>query len=659
MTQLRTALLATTILGAHPLALSAQESDIIYLDPIYVEMTDANAGAADRATSTYVSEAELEAASMGDLKDLFAGISSVSVGGAISIAQKIFVNGVDMLNLGVTVDGVAQNNRIFHHVSANAFDPGLMKFVRVDPGVAPADAGFEALAGAVTMETIDAGDLLDPGDNFGGRVRLSYGENGDTFGRSVTLAARQAGFEGLAYVKQMDGDDFEDGAGNTVLGTSTDLDSALVKLAYEAETGDRVAFSAQKMQDDALRNRRANFGAATWNPLELYETERTIYALHYENTQAAGLWDPELTLGYSATEVGKETPYDSSGLTDTLSFTAKNHFHLSETATITAGVDYIDKTSQYSIYSTGEKLGRERIENLGLFAQARVEPMAGLNLSAGLRYDTQTFTDVNDAEHENDGLSGNLSVEYAITQSFSVRAGYSNVFGGIPVEDNYLFADPWDYSGLTEVTRGENIVLGANWEEGPLRLGAELFQTKLNTVRISAYDGGAGSYVAGHADFESKGFTLAGSYDWTYGFARMSYTYSEAELNGAAASSYAVLDYGTPLGGVFSLEVQQELTDHDMVIGGSIDAALEYDLDYDTGAGDGFMEKMPGYVVANVFAEYRPRNVDGLTLRAEINNIFDETYADRGTYGNDFTEDEINTLKEPGRSVSLMLTKEF
>jgi len=659
MAHVKTVLLAATVASSNTAALIAQENDIISLDPIYVELTDPNTGAADRATSAYVSEAELETASMGDLKDLFAGISSVSVGGAIPVAQKIFVNGVDMLNLGVKVDGVAQNNRIFHHVSANAFDPGLMKFVRVDPGVAPADAGFEALAGAVTMETIDVADMLEAGDNFGGRVRLSYSDNGNTFGRAVTLAAREVGFEGLAYLKKMDGDDYEDGDDATVLGTGSDLDSGLVKLAYESEAGDRVEFSAQKMQDDALRNRRANFGAASWNPLELYETERTIYALHYENTQAAGLWDPEITLGYSATEVGKEEPYDSSGMTDTLSLTVQNTFHLSEAANITAGVDYIDKTSQYSIYSTGEKLGKEHVENIGIFAQARFEPVIGLDVSAGVRFDSQTFTDVNDVAYDNDGLSGNLSVQYAITERFSVRAGYSNVFGGIPIEDNYLFADAWDYSGLTEVTRGKNFVLGADWEDGPIRLGAEIFKTNLNNVRTSAYDGAAGNYVAGHADFESKGFTLAGSYDWLSGFARASYTYSEARLNGAEASSYAVLDYGTPLGGVFSLEVQQELVNHDLVLGGSIDAALDYDLAYDTGDGDGFLKKMPGYVVANVFAEYRPQRVDDLTIRFEINNLFDETYADRATYGSDYTEDQLNTLKESGRSVGLIVTKEF
>jgi hemoglobin/transferrin/lactoferrin receptor protein len=96
------------------------ERDIISLDPIVVRSEDPKGDSADRASSVYVADAELERARSGNLRDLFAGIANVSVGGAIPVAQKIFVNGVDMLNLVISVDGALQNNRVFHHVSANA-----------------------------------------------------------------------------------------------------------------------------------------------------------------------------------------------------------------------------------------------------------------------------------------------------------------------------------------------------------------------------------------------------------------------------------------------------------------------------------------------------------------------------------------------------------
>ncbi|MFN3525659.1 MAG: TonB-dependent receptor plug domain-containing protein, partial [Paracoccus sp. (in: a-proteobacteria)] len=268
---------------------------VIMLDPITMRARDIDGNAADRATSKYVADAELDRARMGNLRDLFQGVASVSVGGAIPVAQKIFVNGVDMLNLNVTVDGVSQNNRIFHHVSANAFDPGLMKFVRVDAGIAAADAGPNALAGAVVMETVDAADVLKDGAAVGGNARLSYADNGGTFSRSLTLAGQHQGFEWLGYLKSATGDDYEVGGGDVLSGTAADLQSSLGKLAYETQDGHRFELSGQRMRDDTLRRSRANIGDVSggrpYQPLRRYDTTRDTVAFTYRNTQADGLWD--------------------------------------------------------------------------------------------------------------------------------------------------------------------------------------------------------------------------------------------------------------------------------------------------------------------------------------------------------------------------------
>ncbi len=44
-------------------------------------------------------------------------------------------------------------------------------------------------------------------------------------------------------------------------------------------------------------------------------------------------------------------------------------------------------------------------------------------------------------------------------------------------------------------------------------------------------------------------------------------------------------------------------------------------------------------------------------IRAEVNNLFDKEYADRGTYGQDYTV--VTPLYEPGRTVSLVATMRF
>lgn len=626
-----------------------ENADVISLDPIIVRNADELGDKADRASSVYVADAELERAALGDVKDLFAGIASVSVGGAIPIAQKIFVNGVDMLNLAVQVDGVSQNNRIFHHLSANAFDPGLMKSVRVDPGVAPADAGPRALAGRVVMETVDAEDLLEDGANFGGITRFGYSDNGSTTQGSLTLAARSGGFEVVGYHKRATGDDYEDGDGVEYIGTGADLSASLLKLGYESEEGHRVELSFQRVEDNELRNSQPNFGS-TSGDLYAYFTTRDTLSLRYENVNNIGMWDPSVTIGYSGTDVDRPNdPWgdQTSSTSRTYSVVLQNDFHLSEYNTITAGFDVQNRKTEVRGTWVTPGSAAEESDNVGVFVQARLEPTDRFSISAGARYDWQDFTgyqwDATDElfETSNNGASGNISVVYDVTDSFSLRAGYSNVFGGLDLGDNYEFWQSRDYSNLRP-SRAQNIIIGADWNSGDWTLSGELFRTEFKDARNNETN----------EDFQSQGVNLGATYGWGAGFARFSYSFSEAELNGQPASGYDLRDYGAPLGHVFALEVQQEVAQYNMLVGGSLEAAPAYD------AGGSYADQeLAGYFAVNIFAEYTPPSLDGVSIRASINNLFDETYADRATYGGEFSG--FSTIHEPGRTIVLEAVARF
>lgn len=644
--------LTLVLLAAFPVPALAQSAldqgtnQTIVLDPLVMRARDDDGNAADRGTSEYVADAELDRARMGDLKDLFAGIASVSVGGAIPVAQKIFVNGVDMLNLAVTVDGVSQNNRIFHHVSANAFDPGLMKFVRVDAGVAAADAGPNALVGAVVMETVDASDVIETGRQIGGNVRLSYDDNGNTFGRSATLAGMHDGFEWLGYLKSATGDDYQSGSGQDVRGSAADMQVGLLKFAYEAPQRHRFELSGQIMQDDALRPYRANIGEVIGGRpvpfLRRYDTERKSVSLSYENTKAEGMWDPNVVIGWSEVDVNIPEPYGSQGTSDSWTAKLENRFELAM-GSVSAGLDYYDRSSTYLDPLTPDLT--ESARNVGLFAQARLEPMDRLSLSLGGRYDRQRFEGLSGYRDTVSGLSGNMSVAYEVLDGLSLRGGLSSIFGGISLEDNYILDPSWTYAGL-DPSRGLNQTLGFDYSRGDLTFDGEIFRTRVDDAR------GLTSGEVVNFDFESKGFNLGLGYGWTQGFLRASYAYSKVEVNGAVATSYDALDFGAPLGGVFALEVQHTLDQMPLTLGGSIEAAQRYDrVESDAD------QEIPGYGVLNLFAEYTPEQAQGVTIRAAVNNVFDKEYSDRATYGSDYST--VVPLREPGRSVSLVAALKF
>ena len=620
-------------------AMAQQEA--FQLDPIYLEARDPYSDAADRATSMYVSGLELERARSGDMKDVFAGIASVSVGGALPLTQKIYVNGVDMLNLGVTIDGTAQNNRAFHHVSANAIDPGLLQRVRADATVAPADAGPYALAGSVVFETVDPVDILDEGDSFGGNVRLSYGDNGSTVQTALTVAGRAGGFSWLGYGKRANGGNYDSGAGAEILGTAADLTSYLGKLAYESDGGHRVEVSGQRLHDKELRQFRANFGGlgGVTDNLRVYDTTRSSFSIKYENTRADGLWDPEFHFGYSESDVVVPEPWDSNGLSGTWSATLKNTAHLNGDDTITAGVDWRQRFGEYTSPTFGDQF-EETSQTFGIFAQARLEPAERWGVSLGGRADYQNFTGLYGDELNNIGISGNASVRYALTDTFSVRGGVSSVFGGIDIEDNYIFWTGWDYSDL-QPSRANNATVGFDWEPGNFKLGGEVFYSKIANARS----------VDENFDFEVKGLNIGATYDWDGGFARLNASHSDVTVNGESATGFQTLDFGAPLGTVVAFEVEQETPVNGLRVGGGINAALDYAMP------DGATSDLAGYTTVNLFAEYQPPRLTNLTVRAEIDNLFDVDYADRATYGADF--ESVTTLKEPGRTVSLVAVATF
>lgn len=95
----------------------------------------------DATTTIGIENEDLTRTNPADLQDVFKTEPTISVGSSLAVSQKIYVGGVEENNLNVTIDGARQNNRIFHHTATTYIDPELLKAVRVDAGVAPADAG--------------------------------------------------------------------------------------------------------------------------------------------------------------------------------------------------------------------------------------------------------------------------------------------------------------------------------------------------------------------------------------------------------------------------------------------------------------------------------------------------------------------------------------
>lgn len=612
----------------------AEVLETITVVPDQPDRFDKHQGAADRAASIYISPEDIERTDPQTLRDLFAGEPSISVGGGIPIAQKVFVNGIEDTNLAVTIDGVQQGNRVFHHATTNYIDPSMLKAVRVDPGVAPADAGFAALGGAIVYETVDARDMLIGDRPIGAYAKLSYETNGETFTETASGYARHTGFEVLGYGRLAKGDDYKNGDGWTVPGTAADFSALLAKGAYEADNGYRAEVTAQRITDNALRPWRANFaGLNGAYDLRVYDTTRENYSFNVDSETVEGWWNPVVTLGYSTNDFKVPDPYSSEGDGSTLTAKAENIFAFNDTDTVAVGVDFNDVKGNY--FDPAESY-KEEVSNFGFYAQARLEPLERLTLSFGGRIDTNHFTGKDGTTLDNTGLSGNVFAEYALSDAWSVNAGYSHVFGGIKLEETFQYWRTWNYAGLDPV-ESDNVTGGVKFQHNGWYAEGNLFNTKFRNFRNGDQN----------MDFRSYGFNVAGGYNWGNGFARLAYSDTRISVSGLMLESYYLLDIGAAVGQIITGEITHTFTDYGITLGATVDAALEFDgyvaAGYDT---------LDPYAIFNAYAEYTPEDLDFFTLRLEARNIFDETYTDRATYGQEY--DEVTPLYQPGRSFYVM-----
>ncbi|MGJ8545559.1 MAG: TonB-dependent receptor plug domain-containing protein [Sulfitobacter sp.] len=643
-----------------PMGALAQENEA-FLGTIVLSFPTVPGGGED--TISVTSEG-IALSNPADLSELFVAEPTISVGSSIPMSQKVYVNGIEENNLAITIDGARQNNKVFHHNTTTLIDPALLKAAKVEPGVAAADSGPGALAGSLSYETKDAADLLAEGDDFGGSYKLEYDSNGDIFSNNLTVYGRTGGLEYLAFLKSSTGNLRSDGAGDDIIGSGTDLLSGLGKLAYETQSGSRFELSYEQVTDDEARPYRANIGEIIGGrPVPLtrpYALERTNIVLSYAETAPTALWNPTMRLAYSGTELFNDesalsTAQTILGETTSVNGELSNRFDLGW-GEVNAGLDfYADKaTLDYTSLSNAawNESPSEKLQNIGLFAQLRMTPSEISRLSFGMRADFQEFEGTDGSEFSDSGLSGNISGEVDVTNRLTLSGGLSHVWGGAVLAENYILNGAWAYpdTGIEAVT-ADNIYLAASYDLGAWVLDGKAFSTQIDNARTPTYSGGPALVT----DVASRGFELGLGTAWEGGFFRAGFASIDTELDGRSADSYTGNYLTMPMGEFITLQVAHRF-DNGILLGGDAQIALDYDDTYDFATG-GQGTTLAGYSIANVFAEYEPRGVKNLTLRAEINNLFDESYASRATYGQEFSD--VNTLNEPGRSLRLSAELQF
>ena len=209
------------------------------------------------ATVTVIERSRLEREGARDIRDALRYEPGVSVVnnptrfglGNVNI-RGLDGNRVQMMQDGIRLpDGFAIGS--FSNANRNPFDLGLLSRIEILRGPGSALYGSDALAGVLSLTTIDPSDVLAAGASRGGFAEATGAEADHSAAATAAGAARAGPFELLAAGSYGKGHERTNEGGNGVTGVTrttpnpqdTRSTSGLAKVAYAAPGGARVRFT--------------------------------------------------------------------------------------------------------------------------------------------------------------------------------------------------------------------------------------------------------------------------------------------------------------------------------------------------------------------------------------------------------------------------------
>lgn len=624
--------------------------DTVVLAPIAIDAK------ADVITGGVQLDAEdVERTNPQTLRDVLRQEPGVKVGSPVPISQKIYVNGIEDTNLNVDIDGARQANKTYHHIGTTIIDPGMLKAVKIESGVAPADAGPRALAGSISLETKEGRDLVMPGNMYGGFGKLTFNSNTESFDKQLAGAVQMNGFDGLIYGQHVNGRDYEDGNGDVVEGTRPDNSNIIAKLGFTADNGYRFKISATRFDDVSLRDGRMNFNVADATGTAFTDYSRESVTVAFGDETPTAMWDPKASLSRTFTHLTADFS-DNTYITawvESYNGKAQNTF-TTAIGKVTSGFDFFIDTGTGSSNKGGGGVNRdgirrtEREHDYGLFTQVRTDVTDDLRTSVGGRFDYHRLEGNDDTVLNNTGLSGNVNGEYDFTDNLMGYAGASTVFGGVPMTEVGIQGSYYDYSNV-DTSRSYNGKIGANYRIGDFTFDGNVYKTRIKNAHDLTSTTRSDSY-----NVESTGLNVSARYDYDNGFMRAGFSKTKFRVDSDIIGSVSESYLGVLLGDMLTFEAHHRLPDYNVQIGTTNEFAFEND---DTVKISG--AALNAYFLSNVYAEWKPEGAPGLTLRADVRNLLDRRYSDRSNIGQYSTAAIVTPFYEPGRTVLVSAKFEF
>lgn len=632
------------------------------------------------------SQAEFRQAN--DLSDLFRQVPSVTVGGSLGIAQKIYVRGLEDNMLNVTVDGAPQRGTLFHHIGRVSIEPELLQTVDVQAGAGEATSGFGAIGGAIRFRTRDADDLLKPGQSVGVIAKAGWFSN-DGYKLSGTAYGRLFGDIGIvASYTRVERENMEDGGGDELFGTAATQRLGFVKVGGDLGGGHRLSASYEQRDEKASLGQRPNWPVLAGERLFPATGKRQTVTVNY-GLAAGGDVDLEST-GYWTRSRFTQDRYDRWGLYGaairSLGFDARARIRRGN-HDVVIGAEYRDDqviseylaaSSIWGPWAWDPTVGHfeERGSIMGLYLQDHWRPADPLTISVGVRYDAYDLDQVTYRNGANsEGLSFNIGAEYELTDGLKFSASFAEAFRGKEIGDAFTLEKRPGRISLQPGLRPErvdNYEVGASFARDGFRGSVVYYNMAIDDVILDQIGGGpapqAPNYYENIGRFKAEGFELRAGYSHGPFSVDGYFSHYRSRINGYPVEGYEHIGLGTSVGDNWNVTLGYQPSDN---LGFEASLTRFHDLNdievLQRNVAIGWIDRTqfvdkPGYTVVDLFGRWRPFGDERLTLLAGVYNLFDQRYRAHASVADYSTipgYEGVVGIREPGRDFRLTAAVRF
>lgn len=662
------------------------------LDRITIVSRTGETAIEQMASVSHVDQAQLERRMAVTPQDILFGVPGVAMqSDANRTASSVNIRGLqDFGRVAVIIDGARQNFQRSGHGTQSMFwlDPELVQQVDVIRGPVANTYGSGAIGGVVVFDTKDADDFLREGETWAGSATGQFDTNGEGWTTSGTGAYRFSdAFDVLGNIVWRDFNDYTDGNGNEVAGSSFDVLSGLLKSSIRPTENSELKLGWIGAQDSWTEG---------GNTSEL-ESQQNTFTGRYNIKDDDESWlDLHVNLAYNKTNLdqtnltdveryssvtglpiivpaGSQTTYDIE--TPSIDLWNTSRFDTGDvTHELTYGGDWVQDDVVTASPEGGSDIytpsGKRRVS--GAYIQEKLV-WEWLEVVGALRYDSYKLeSDV--GETSGDRLSPRITVgvspfeDTALTglQLYGTYAeGYRSpslsetLISGLhpntvvfPFLPNPSLIPETAHTVEFGINYGRDGILQA---DDSLRLKAAYFNND-----IDDYIGGAEiiafipfdncTYTPGpgripvcfqyqnFANAKIEGIELESIYDAAWGFAGL----SVSVIDGHTVSYEGVKD---DLDTIPSSQVTGQLgfrfLDDKLIVGGEV----QYN-----GAPKG-NPIASDYTLVNLFASYQA--TEDLKFNARVDNLFDVAYI------NPLNATVVDDLYEPGIALKIAATMRF